>query len=106
MMDDNNIGRIGGTDAAARAGKVTPSSSHKGKSSSSASGFGSDKIEISKEGEYAAKLMSEVSSMPETRPQIVDELKAKVRGGNWPPPALVDGLVRLIGNNLLLEGEA
>jgi hypothetical protein len=100
MMDNSNIGRIGSMDAAARVGKTPP---HKASSEEVQAPPIEDRVEISKEGEYVSSLMSDVSRMSSTRQEVVEEFKVKVRGGNWPPPALVDGLVRLIGHNLQVE---
>ena len=64
-----------------------------------------DRVEISEEGAFVASLISEISRMPETRQEVVGDVMQKVRGGNYPPPALIDGLVRLMGDSLKTEGE-
>lgn len=65
-----------------------------------------DHVEISDQGAYASSLVAEVSNMSDSRPEAVNNVLQKVRGGNYPPPQLVDGLVNLMGLNFQQEAEA
>lgn len=93
-MDNIDLGSIGSTGSAPhvdpvqrKAPKETPPTPPK-----------EDKVEISPEGAYVASLIDDVKKMSPTRPAVVEDMRAKVRGGNYPPPELVDGLVNLMGN--------
>lgn len=62
------------------------------------SGQSSDRIEISSQGAYATNLASSLRKMDTVRPNVVGELKDQVEVGMYPPPALINGLNRLLGN--------
>ncbi len=58
---------------------------------------GNDSVEISPGALSAARLVDAVKSAPEVRPAAVQRLKSAVASGNYPPPAIIEGLARLIG---------
>lgn len=95
-MNTMNIGPIDGSSQVPRA-DVRPS-----QASSEAQGVsgGADSVQISKESLFAANLVNEASKLPDVRPEVVADLKQQVTTGNYPPPAIVDGLARLIGQSL------
>jgi hypothetical protein len=100
-MDNINLGGIGNTGGSQG---VNPLKRSGPKEVQSTAPQG-DTVEISSEGAYVSSLVADVAQMSPMRPEVVQQVQEKVRGGNYPPPALVDGLARLMGNQLS-EAEA
>lgn len=95
-MDNIDLGSIGSTGSTPNVGPVQ----RKVQKEAPPVPPQEDKVEISDEGKRVAAYIDDVKSMSPTRPQVVEDMRAKVKGGNYPPPELVDGLVRLMGSTM------
>lgn len=100
-MDNINLSGIGGAGDSQRPDYVQRKASPE--KTASASQGGVDEVKISDEGARVSSLVSKVAEMDSSRPAVVQQAQEKVRGGNYPPPALVDGLSKLMGTNLQIE---
>ncbi|MFZ5806509.1 MAG: hypothetical protein ACOY3I_04830 [Verrucomicrobiota bacterium] len=100
-MDNINLSGVGGMGESRNVDRVQHSVPQKPASASQDTK--GDEVKISSEGSFASSLVSEVAEMPPTRPEVVQKLQETVRGGNYPPPVIVDGLARLMGQNLQAE---
>jgi anti-sigma28 factor (negative regulator of flagellin synthesis) len=63
--------------------------------------FESDRVELSKEAEFNMSYVQRIKDMPEVRPELVEHFKSRIQEGNYPPPAIIDGLTHLLGKVFL-----
>lgn len=68
------------------------------RSSESHHGGESDRVELSKEAESIMSYVQQVKEMPEVRSEVVESFKSRIRDGNYPPPAIIEGLMYLMGS--------
>jgi hypothetical protein len=47
--------------------------------------------------ETFSSLVKQAAEMPEVRQNLVDAYKARIQSGQYPDPAVVEGLIRLMG---------
>lgn len=57
-----------------------------------------DSVEFSSAGLEITDGVSKVRSMNVSRQDRIGFFQSEVKGGNYPPPALIDGLINLIGS--------
>ena len=60
----------------------------------------SDSVNISSKGTKAAQYVQQARVLAPLDAATVKKLKAAIAEGKYPPPALVQGLVNLVGNNI------
>jgi hypothetical protein len=56
-----------------------------------------DQVAMSLSPDTFSSLVSDASSMPEVRGEVVDAYKSQVQAGNYPTQETLDGLVDLMG---------
>ncbi len=59
-----------------------------------------DSVKISEKGAKAAQYAQQARVIAPLDAATVKKLKAAIAEGKYPPPALVQGLVNLVGNNI------
>jgi anti-sigma28 factor (negative regulator of flagellin synthesis) len=57
----------------------------------------SDTVSLSKDALSVAQHVESVRNMEEVRPEKVEQFKSDVHRGLYPPPAIIEGLSRLMG---------
>ncbi len=62
-----------------------------------------DTANFSENGLSVANFVEETRRSSEIRPEFVSEIRSQVIAGNYPPPFLINGLGRLIGNQIANE---
>lgn len=65
-----------------------------------ASAVVSDSISLSQEALAIEQHVKAVKNTPEVRPEVIQPLKAAVVSGHYPPPSIIDGLSKMIGNSV------
>ncbi len=66
----------------------------------------SDQLAMSLSPDTFAGLVSDASSMPEVRGEVVDAFKAQVQSGQYPGSDVLDGLVDLMGSTWAKNAQA
>jgi anti-sigma28 factor (negative regulator of flagellin synthesis) len=62
-----------------------------------------DSVSFSSEGLKIANWIEMAKAEPAVRSEKVAEFKDRVQSGNYPPPAVAEGLARLIGTGILSQ---
>ncbi len=57
----------------------------------------SDSISLSPNVQKVASYVSQLQNSPEVRQEIVSSYKDMVQNGAFPPPAIIEGMAKLIG---------
>ncbi len=68
-----------------------------GSASASSAASATDQVQISIKGALATKYVQEVRAVAPLDQQTVNQLKAAIAKGNYPPPSLIEGLINLVG---------
>ncbi len=58
----------------------------------------SDQIQLSGKARSIADYTEQVKAMPEVRADLVAHFQDQIQKRQYPPPAIVEGLIRLIGS--------
>lgn len=59
-----------------------------------------DTVTLSPESLQFSKYVEVVKSLPEERTELVEKFKQELKQGCYPPPTIIDGVTRLIGQNI------
>jgi len=66
-------------------------------SSGSSPALPTDQVQISIKGALTTKYVQEVRAVAPLDQQAINQLKAAISKGNYPPPSLIEGLINLVG---------
>ena len=59
-----------------------------------------DSITISSQGARTAKYVADARVLPPLNEQTIQKLKTAIAHGSYPPPALIEGLINLVGSGV------
>lgn len=91
-----------GTYSASRTGATATTASSV--DSSTATTSQSDSITISSKSAQTAQYVADARVLPPLNEQTIQRLKTAISHGNYPPPALIEGLVNLVGEGISQSG--
>jgi len=60
----------------------------------------SDSITISAKSAETARYIADARVLPPLNEQTIQKLKTAISHGNYPPPALIEGLINLVGSGV------
>lgn len=92
--------------SAAAASRVSPTPGTSSQSDSATGSSPTDAVQISLKGTLATKYVQEVRAVAPLDQQTINQLKAAIAKGNYPPPALIEGLINLVGASFPPVNEA
>jgi hypothetical protein len=66
----------------------------------------SDTAALNFSADNFSSLVQEAAQQPEVRYDVVNDFKARIQSGNYPPQETVDGLVDVIGGSILQQAKS